>query len=381
MAGGGHGCAERCCHQPRARCHVAAAGMTALVHTIGQHLPRVARPGDHPAPHEVTGVREVCRTAHRRDHLRGGGAPASWCGRRGETGRDGRHEVAPEEPAAGGGERPPVRAVQAAHERVVGVAPLGEHARRRGRGPHRVEDLPRADREGPAGPADAQRQVRVLAVRPAEPLVEPVDGEEGRTAVHHVGGRPAGALEPRGGAFPVRGPTVRGKRHADPALRAGIRRAEALQVGDEGGRPALRDDDVVVEEGDPLRRREPPSEVARRCRPPPPAAHHAQRERPRRAARPVPAPGSGRSSTTTTSSGSGPSCAARALRSTARLGRPTVGTTTAYRGGRTAVTSHPRRTRRRGGRGAARGRGRRRERSRRAPGRRGGRRPSADPRC
>src|SRR5207302_851681 len=78
------------------------------------------------------------------------------------------------------------------------------------RGPYRVRGTPGAADETVARRADPDREVAVLPVRPAEPLVEAADLGQHGPPVRHVRRRPGRVREPRGVALPVRrGPVGR----------------------------------------------------------------------------------------------------------------------------------------------------------------------------
>ncbi len=327
----------------------------------------------------------AAQTAVRRHHDDLGAAAAATADQAARSRRS-----VPGQPSAPGlGETAPPPSMQSSHQRVVGVAPLHPHARRGRDGAGRVQDLAASPLEPPPGLADAQREVRILPVRPREPLVEPVDLLQRLAAVSHVGSGPAGALEPGRGPLPVRGPTVVRQGHLDAPLAGGVLGAQRLEVLGQRGGPARR---ATGRRRRRTRPTAPASPASRGCAPLP--APGRNRRRPAQRALPELRRGSlrgaastGRSSTTTTSSGMGPGCEARSCRSHVRLSRPTEGMTTAYRSGERLIPppSHRgpgvRRTSWRDARDEARAPRRPRVRSRRAPAPREACRPSGGRPC
>ena len=217
----------------------ATKGIAALVHAMVATSRARARAGRDRAPTRARRCRRATCRRGRRDEPRGArprARPATRAAARdarrsgggGECAGTGRGDGEVTRPAAGGdaGALAPVAAVEAAHQRVVGVAGLLAHARstagrtRRGATTRRC---PRTIRQ-PARD-DPQAEVGVLAVGAREALVEAADGLERRRA-----GRPC-----------RRWPSARarGPRRCAPSRSAGGRAAAARRSGP-GAAPTSR---------------------------------------------------------------------------------------------------------------------------------------------
>src|SRR5690606_9098894 len=184
--------------------------------------------------------------------------------------RDRQHRCREDVPAnltpAGADLFPPPVAMEAPHEHVVAVAPLGGDRLPPWSGGDGVAHDTAPSRQVPAGPLGSQRQVGVFPVGAAESFVETAEELQCGPAVGDVGGDPGGIRQPGDVPFPVGGTAPSRQWHYDSSLARGGRRTQRFQVSDERRRPSGRWLDVVVEEGDPLGSGGSPSDVAGGCR-------------------------------------------------------------------------------------------------------------------
>ncbi|VBA59727.1 hypothetical protein LAUMK191_05154 [Mycobacterium attenuatum] len=173
----------------------------------------------------------------------------------------------------------PGSAVFAAQQCVVAVSGLSAHAGPpAGRGDG-VQAATATARDSTAGGDDAGRQVGVLAIGAAKPLVEAADADQRVAAISHVGGDPACRCQPQGAAIVVGRPARPGCRHLDHRLGAHrARRVGDRQVGGQLRAPPRTGHDVVIQEAHPPGGGGAPSDVARGCRAAPTAGQHPHRK-------------------------------------------------------------------------------------------------------
>ena len=193
----------------------------------------------------------------------------------------------------------------APHQRVVGVARLAAHASpRRGR-PDRVRRSAGGRGAAASRRPQSQRQVRVLAERPGEPLVEAAGLGQRGPPVGHVRGDPARRGQAHRAPFPVGRPPAAGHGHGDPALHSRHLRRQAGQVPGELVRQSGATRTSSSRKATQRRADGSPASVARRGRAAPPLATTRSGSAAAPATR-AGGVGRGRSSTTTTCSGGGP---------------------------------------------------------------------------